>query len=248
MPNDDARGPGTPDEQETPHGREPRDGREPRVGRDERDGQRLVRRSPALFTAPIVLLVVLALVLVWEVVRSNVTGELATQWPWRLRLMDMNPLGSLIAVAVAAVLTRTQYALAVRPALGWRSDWRPGSFGSEEETWQVGILNGGRQQAVVEAVDYRITLADGTVSDWLPHAGVLEFLTGARFAKDVDFALPRYGAGFPLIPSGAYDTVAAGEFTDRFVHEVEELAMRVRVLDGAGDCHERVMNLLKGAR
>ncbi|MFD5555934.1 hypothetical protein ACFWIA_19105 [Streptomyces sp. NPDC127068] len=227
MPNDSARGPGTP---------------------DERDGQRLVRRSPALFTAPIVLLVVLALVLVWEVVRSNVTGELATQWPWRLRLMDMNPLGSLLAVAVAAVLARTQYALAVRPALGWRSGWGPGTLGSEERTWRVGILNGGRQQAVVEAVDYRIVLADGTVFGWSTHAGALELLTRLGFVQDADFSLHRYGAGFPLIPSGAYDTVEAGEFTDLFVHEVEELAMRVRVLDGAGDCHERVMNLLKGAR
>ncbi|WP_307526135.1 hypothetical protein [Streptomyces umbrinus] len=51
------------------------------------DQQRHVRRSPLLFTTPLVLLVVLALVLLWEITRGNVTGELSRQWPWRLQLM-----------------------------------------------------------------------------------------------------------------------------------------------------------------
>ncbi|MGX2998063.1 hypothetical protein JNUCC64_27995 [Streptomyces sp. JNUCC 64] len=225
-----------------------RRGRRGRGPGEDGDGQRRVRRDRVLFTTPIVLLAVLGALLVWEVVRSNVTGDLAHQWPWRLRLMDMNPLGSLIAVAAAAVLARAQYTAAVLPALGWRSDWRPGSLGTGDPTWQAGILNGGRQQAVIEAVDYRIVLADGTASPRLAFAEAVEFLAAAGFAPGRDFALVRYGAGFPLIPSGAYDTVKAGEFTRGFVDGVAGFGMRVRVLDAAGDSHERVMDLLKGAR
>lgn len=39
------------------------------------DQQRHVRRSPLLFTTPLVLLAVLALVLLWEITRGNVTGS-----------------------------------------------------------------------------------------------------------------------------------------------------------------------------
>lgn len=65
------------------------------------DSQRRVRRSPLLFTAPLVLLAVLILILLWEAVRANVSPGARGDWPWRLQLLDMEALGSLLAVAVA---------------------------------------------------------------------------------------------------------------------------------------------------
>ncbi|ELS52110.1 hypothetical protein STVIR_6930 [Streptomyces viridochromogenes Tue57] len=73
------------------------------------DRQRRVGRSPLLFVAPLVLLILLTLVPLWEIVRSNLTGPASRERPWRLRLMDMNPLGSLPAVALAAVFGRARY-------------------------------------------------------------------------------------------------------------------------------------------
>ncbi|WP_255311811.1 hypothetical protein [Streptomyces sp. PTY087I2] len=42
-----------------------------------------MRRSPLLFTAPLVLLAVLVLILLWEAVRANVSPGVRDGWPWR---------------------------------------------------------------------------------------------------------------------------------------------------------------------
>ncbi|MFK0220650.1 hypothetical protein ACIQWN_20965 [Streptomyces vinaceus] len=74
------------------------------------DAQRRIRRNRWLFTARLVLLCLLGVVLVWEIVRGNVSEVSRGQWPWRLQLMSPEPLASLLAVAAGAVLARAQYA------------------------------------------------------------------------------------------------------------------------------------------
>ncbi|MFJ6572853.1 hypothetical protein ACIQNU_36150 [Streptomyces sp. NPDC091292] len=212
----------------------------------ENDAQRRVRRSPLLFTAPLVLLGALTLILAWETVRSNVTGDLAEQWPWRLRLMDMSPLGSLVAVAAAAVLARAQYARTVRPVLGWRASWSLGPLTPHSAAWTVGILNGGQQHAVIEQVDYQVVLTGGEARPWYGHAGTQGELRAVGLEFGTDYLLELYAPGFPL--AGGSGTVQTGLFTRRFVERVDALRMRVRVVDSVGDSHERVMDLMRGAR
>lgn len=208
------------------------------------DRQRQVRRSPLLFVAPLVLLILLTLVLLWEVVRSNVTGDLAREWPWRLRLMDMNPLGSLLAVALAAVFGRAQYARTVRPALGWSSSWTVGDLGPDESAWKVEILNGGSQHAVVERVDYCFVPRGGEPGEWTDHAGLLESLADRGLVQGKDYYQRLTGAGFPLRDTAAQ----AGMYGQRFVDEIDQLRLRLRVVDAVGDSHERIMDLMRGAR
>ncbi|MFJ8635262.1 hypothetical protein [Streptomyces sp. NPDC093568] len=208
------------------------------------DRQRRVRRSPLLFLAPLVLLILLTLVLLWEIVRSNVTGEASREWPWRLRLMDMNPLGSLLAVALAAVFGRAQYGRTVRPALGWSSSWTVGDLGPDETAWTVEIVNGGSQQAVVERVDYCVVPRGGEPGEWVGHAGLLEALAERGFVQGKDYYQRLTGAGFPL-GGGA---MRAGTYGQRFVDEIDQLRLRLRVVDAVGDSHERIMDLMRGAR
>jgi hypothetical protein len=208
------------------------------------DRQRRVRRSPLLFLAPLVLLILLTLVLLWEIVRSNVTGGASREWPWRLRLMDMNPLGSLLAVALAAVFGRAQYGRTVRPALGWSSSWTVGDLGPDEQAWSVEIVNGGSQQAVVERVDYCFVPRGGEPGEWVDHAALLEALAERGLVQGKDYYQRLTGAGFPL-GAGA---MRAGTYGQRFVDEIDQLRMRLRVVDGVGDSHERIMDLMRGAR
>lgn len=212
------------------------------------DQQRHVRRSPLLFTTPLVLLAVLALVLLWEITRGNVTGELSRQWPWRLQLMDTDALGSLLAVALAAVLGRAQYARTVRPALGWRSSWVPGVFVPDEPAWEVGVLNGGPQHAVVERVEYQLVPHDGVPGAWTDHAGLLRDLAAMGLVHGKHYRQIHVGAGFPLPGATGYETAPHGAYTQRFVDEIDELRLRLRVTDAVGDSHERVMDLMRGAR
>ncbi|MEU6984467.1 hypothetical protein ABZ946_13765 [Streptomyces sp. NPDC046324] len=214
------------------------------------DAQRRVRRSPLLYTAPIVLLCLLTAVLGWEIVRANMTEEARTDWPWRLQLLDMEPLGSLLAVAAAAVLARAQYARTVRPYLGWRSDWTTGDLRGNAVGWRTGVYNGGQYSAVIEKYECRVVLAgesDPDSTPWTDVPGAVAILTAAGLVAGEDFQIPTFGT-FPLVGTGTYETVLMGAFSRRFVDEVDALHMRVRVVDTVGDSHERIMNCLKGAR
>ncbi|WP_426361872.1 hypothetical protein [Streptomyces sp. E-08] len=214
------------------------------------DVQRRVRRSPLLFTAPIVLLVLLTAVLGWEIVRANMTETARAAWPWRLELLDMEPLSSLLAVAAGAVLARAQYARTVRPLLGWRADWTTGHLAGGAPEWQVGLLNGGSHTVVIEVYECRAVLRGADpqhAGPWTDVQGVAEVLTGAGLTVREDFQLVTMG-NFPLVGTSTYETTMLGAFSRRFVDEVEALHIRVRVGDVVGDSHERILDALKGAR
>ncbi|MFF8835695.1 hypothetical protein [Streptomyces sp. NPDC015130] len=196
------------------------------------------------------LLVLLTAVLGWEVARANQTEAARAAWPWRLELLDMEPLGSLLAVAVGAVLARAQYARTVRPALGWRGDWTTGHLRGGVPEWQVGLLNGGSHTVVIEAYECRVVLRGEDPrhsARWTGVEGVAEVLTGAGLTVGEDFQLVTMG-NFPLVGTGSYETTMLGAFSRRFVDEVEALHIRVRVGDVVGDSHERILDALKGAR
>ncbi|MFI8962727.1 hypothetical protein ACIGO8_11455 [Streptomyces sp. NPDC053493] len=134
-----------------------------------------------LFTAPIVLLVLLTAVLGWEIVPANATAQARASWPWRLELLDMEPLGSLLAVAAGAALARAQYARTVRPHLGWRADWTTGHLRGGVPGWRVRLRNGGWNTVVVEEYACRVVLRGGSPTDgasgWTDVQGVAAVLT-----------------------------------------------------------------------
>ncbi|MEV8535009.1 hypothetical protein [Streptomyces sp. NPDC051211] len=214
------------------------------------DAQRRIRRNPWLFTAPLVLLCVLSAVLVWEVVRGNMSEAARAHWPWRLQLMSEEPLASLLAVSVGAVLARAQYARTVRPVLGWRSEYVAGLLPGQGKDWEVGVINGGQHNVALVRVDYHLvpaSAADAEV-EWLSLGTVGDRLAAAGLQAAVDFRLIAFGPGFPLVATGTYETVTVGVFSKRFIDEVAELHMRLRVTDSVGDTHERIVRCLRGAR
>ncbi|MFH9612208.1 hypothetical protein ACH4MM_00305 [Streptomyces pratensis] len=213
--------------------------------------QRRVRRSPLLFTAPLVMLGVLTLVLVWESVRGNIAPDARAEWPWRLQVLDMEALGSLLAVAVGAVLARAQYARTVRPCLGWRGSWTKGHLRGDSQAWTVGVLNGGQHIATVESYECRVVLAGGdrhTCSRWTDISVAVTELGRAGLVVAEDFQLVELGVGFPLVGTSSYETVLMGAFSKKFVERVDALHVRIRVTDVVGDSHERTGDCMRGAR
>ncbi|HBF83597.1 MAG TPA: hypothetical protein DD420_27830 [Streptomyces sp.] len=214
--------------------------------------QRRVRRSPLLFTAPLVLLGLLVLILIWETIRGNMSAGARADWPWRLQLLDTEALGSLLAVATGAVLARAQYARTVRPYLGWQGVWaRAGELKGDVPAWRVGVLNGGQHTAVIEAWDCKVVLAGDPARDdgaWVDVTEAATQLTAAGYVVAEDFQLTLFGQGFPLVGTASHETALVGAFSKRLVQGVEALYMRVRVTDVVGDSHERVIDCMKGAR
>lgn len=214
------------------------------------DAQRRIRRSPLLFTAPLIFLVLLSAVLIWEMTRANVTAETRTEWPWRLQLIAPEALGSLLAVAAGAVLARAQYARTVSPYLGWRGAWVKGQLTENASAWRVGILNGGQHLAVVESWDCRVVMKgarDLADAPWGSVRSAAAELTDAGLVDGEDFRLIAFGAGFPLVAAGGgYETVLVGAFSENFVARVQSLYVRARITDVVGDTHERIMDCMKG--
>ncbi|MFF2329293.1 MULTISPECIES: hypothetical protein [unclassified Streptomyces] len=214
------------------------------------DTQRRIRRNPLLFTTPLVLLGLLIVVLVWEAIRANVTGQGRTEWPWRLQLLDAQVLGSLLAVSMGAVLARAQYARTVRPYLGWRGSWTKGHLTPDVPAWRVGILNGGQHMAVIDSWDIRVVMKGAKESahaSWSSVPAAVAELAEAGLVIGEDFRLIGFGPGFPLVGgTGGHDTVLVGAFSETFVERVQSLYVRARVTDVVGDTHERTMDCLKG--
>ncbi|MGW0855559.1 hypothetical protein [Streptomyces sp. NPDC002690] len=221
--------------------------------------QRRVRRSPLLFVTPLVLLGALTALLVWEAVRANVSAGARETWPWRLQLLDAQILGSLLAVALGAVLARAQYARSTRPHLGSRGVWSKGLLQGDATAWRVGLFNGGPHVALVERCDYLVVLPGDRGREggggrgarerrWVNVEEAASLLGEAGFVVAEDFQFVEFGAGFPLVGGGGYETLLVGAFSVRLVTEVEELSVRFRVGDVVGDSHERTIDCVRNAR
>lgn len=213
--------------------------------------QHRVRRSRLLFVTPLVLLGTLTVLLAWETLRTNVSPGTRDAWPWRLQLLDGDVLGSLLAVALGAVLARAQYARATQPHLGSRGTWEKGLLKGDVTAWRVGLLNGGQHVALLERCDYWLILPgeeDARERRWESADEVVARLVGAGFVVAEDFQLVKFGVGFPLVGAGSQETTLVGAFSVRFVAEVEELSVRFRFSDVVGDSHERVIDCVRYAR
>ncbi|MFG2405905.1 hypothetical protein ACGFR8_16515 [Streptomyces brevispora] len=215
------------------------------------DTQRRIRRSALLFTAPLLLLLLLTAMLCWETIRANVSAGARTEWPWRLQMIDAEAPGSLLAVAAGAVLARAQFARVTRPYIGWRGSWAKGLLRPGAPAWRVGILNGGQHLAVVDSWHCRVVLkgaVDSPDAQWASVHDTVAELTGAGLVAEDDFRLIGFGAGFPLVGGGGHETVLMGAFSERFIERVQSLYVRARITDVVGDTHERTMDCMKGLR
>ncbi|MEV3854603.1 hypothetical protein AB0J38_09785 [Streptomyces sp. NPDC050095] len=110
--------------------------------------------------------------------------------------------------------------------------------------WQAGMFNGGQQHAIVEQVAYALVPRGGTQGNWCDHHGILAEPAGRGLRHGTDFLLVQLGRGHPV----AGRPVGSGERAPAVVDAVDALLVRVRVVDAAGDSHERIMDHLHGAR
>ncbi|MFJ8253528.1 hypothetical protein [Streptomyces sp. NPDC094466] len=88
----------------------------------------------------------------------------------------------------------------------------------------------------------------GAGAPWVAVPDVVSTLAAAGLSVGRGYQLIDFGAGFPLVGTGNYDTVPVGVFSRRCVELVDVLHIRVRVTDVVGDSHERVLDCVRGAR
>lgn len=212
--------------------------------------QRVIHRSGLFSRLLFVLLWLALLLLVQALIRQNLPDPLTHSWPWKLQLLDVQSAVAAVLATGGASLARAQYARTVRPALGYfgrvYADFAPRG----QLAWVCHMLNGSQDAAVIADVGYSIAYTPAAQaggardsSGWVQHQAAVASIEACSLVNQEDFHLHLIGPGLPV--SG--HPLLAGWFTEKAMRNVDDVFVRVRVLDRVGDTHERVINLLKGA-
>ncbi|WP_328892653.1 hypothetical protein [Streptomyces sp. NBC_00236] len=213
--------------------------------------QRVVRRNGLFSRLVLVLVGASVLLLCYSVLRENLPDRLTVNWPWKLRLLDIQSATTATIATVGASLARAQYARAIRPALGYfgraMAELAPG----ERLAWGCHMINGAQDVAIVQEMSYQVRFTESASqensrngTEWVDVHTAAATIESRGLEHREDFRLDFVGPGRPLPAQGL---MLLSWFTERAMREVESVFVRVRVVDRVGDTHERCINLLKGA-
>ncbi|MFJ1752212.1 hypothetical protein [Kitasatospora sp. NPDC088134] len=213
--------------------------------------QRVVQRS-TVFSRLLIAVVTLSwLLFLHTVVRQNLHGRSLEQWPWDLDLLDIQSATALAVSVSGAWLARAQYARAVRPTIGYFGRVMADIGPTGQLSWAIHAFNGAQDVATVTALDYWVTFtttarAAGAVDSagWGSVSEATNAIAARGLTDREDFALDLIGKGRPIPGQGL---MFIGWFNEKAMNEVEEVFVRLRVIDRVGDTHERTLALMKGA-
>lgn len=213
------------------------------------DRQRLIHRSAAFATVPTVVAAVLAVNLIWSVIRSNLDADTLDDWPYKFTLTDTSAAATLLVAVVSLVIARSQWAHANRPSIGFGIDDEGQVFSKDSTVWRFWIYNAGPANAIVRRFEYRIVLQGKTAptlgSPWVSLDAVNATLDGAGLEDGVTHHIRWIGGGFPLAPNIKYDDGSRFAWmTVDALAQLRRLDVRVVVEDGMGDIHECVFPVM----
>lgn len=215
--------------------------------------QTLVARSVAFTIIPLVVATILLIDLIWEVVRSNVSPTFRQEWPFRFTILDSEVAAVLLVAVGGLIFAREQFARSVRPLIGWSSDIAGNStLMDQDPSWLIRIHNGSPGPCVVHECFYRVSIAQSNpsenpsseVSAWGSYGDVVESLAAVGLKIGRDYGLDHSARG------GVIRSLSAGEgrelaaFSASALHLIESLDIKFRVIDIAGNTHERVVYTL----
>ncbi|MGW4028779.1 hypothetical protein ACWEFL_05550 [Streptomyces sp. NPDC004838] len=189
--------------------------------------------------------------LCYALVRENLPQSVTRDWPWKLKLLDLQGAVTAVIATGGAYLARAQYARTIRPALGYFGRVMAGIAPDDRLAWVCHLFNGGQDVAVTAHVSYRVTYtaaarARGATDspNWVTQQEAVASLAGCGLLDRSDFALDLIGPGRPI---PGQQLMFLGWFTAEAMRQAEDVFCRIHVVDRVGDTHERVISLLKGA-
>jgi hypothetical protein len=145
----------------------------------------------------------MAVLLVAEVLRANLSAKQQHDWPWNLRLLGIPTTAALFGAALIALVALDQYARSTAPLLRYVSQWA-----SETEDLtaraaryrQVLLRNVGPGTALVVGVRWLVGTSDGGVSDVASMAALRGFLGELELVDGTDYAVTNYSPRSALGP------------------------------------------------
>lgn len=214
--------------------------------------QRRVHRNSLLYITPIALFGACSLLLLWAVIRQNLPSSTVSNWPWKIQLLDIDSATTAVTITGGLILARAQYASAARPMIGWSGNIVAASGYSDKLIWLVRVTNGCATPAYFRADGYRLYLkvqggSGASIEEphWVTRDEAIALLEAAGLQFKFDYDLNYFGPAFPLSLSSGDSTLAL--FTPKAMQTIDDLLIRVRARDLAGDTHERIIYCMRGA-
>jgi hypothetical protein len=216
--------------------------------------QTRVHRNTFYYVIPIVLFGISSLLLLWSIIRLNIPDSVRTEWPWKVQLLDIQSATTATTIAGGLVFARAQYATAVRPMISWMSSVIEAKEFSSEFVWLVRVVNGSTSPASFHYPEYRVILnqkygdrTDQADPIWISYDEATALLNANGLRYGVDYSMPFTGqGGTPLSVSSQYHLIL-GIFTQKALRIVDDVLVRVKATDQAGDTHQRIIYCMRGA-
>ena len=184
--------------------------------------QTRVHRNTLYFVVPIILFGISSLLLLWSIIRLNISSSARTEWPWKIQLLDIQSATTATTIAGGLVFARAQYATAVRPIIGWMGSIVEAKEFSSHLVWLVRVANGSTSAATFHFAEYCVIFnkkssdhIDQADPIWVSYDEAITVLNanGLRYKKDYDMPFPGQG-NVPLSVSSRYYLVV-GVFTPK---------------------------------
>lgn len=192
-------------------------------------------RSPRLFIVPVLLLVVLAGIMIWEILRQNLGEAELSTLPFSPTILGVAPSATLVAAILGLLLARAQYSAVSAPHLAGHSDGWQGR--GRARRWKLTLHNVGTGIARVQSVAYRVTAVSGDPVDrWLPAEVARDLLRSLGLSAPADFSIHEISEGLALKPSsGVKEGHDILEIGSRAATVVSKFEVRVLFSDQLGD-------------
>jgi hypothetical protein len=211
--------------------------------------QRVVSRNALTFRAPQAVFWFLIVDILWEVVKENRPQESSPAFPWWFTVFNLSTGVTAAGIFGSLLIARSQFARAIRPALGFFTDERAGSIRvTLPARWTVRMTNGGPGACTVRSCEWRYALpGQEAEGPWLSWQDAIVGLKASGIAYGRHYYLINLGPG-AVLSGNASQQLEIGSFSERAVSVLDSLEIRINVIDLAGDVHERIGDLLHSAR
>ncbi len=211
-----------------------------------KDEQKRIHRNWLYYFVPIALFFLTLLLLVWAIVRQNLSVSTQSSWPWKLQLLDIQSATTAATITGGLILARAQYAVSVRPAISWGGNWE----GKADDNWTIRLSNGSPATSYFKYLQYRVIpegKSFGANEGWVPRDEAEQQLEDLGLRQGEDFALNLFGPKVPM--SGTIDdNIRIAWFSERAIAALESVEIKVRAVDQAGDVHQRIVYCWRGIK
>lgn len=215
--------------------------------------QTRVHRNTLFFIVPIVLFVISFLLLLWSIIRLNISDSVRAEWPWKVQFLDIQSATTAATISGGLVFARAQYATAVRPMISWMSSIVEAEELSSELVWVVRVVNGSTSAAFFHSPEFCVVLNQKSSDDpdqadqkWISYDEAVALLDANGVRHGVDYRMPFTGkGGTPLSVSSPYHIIL-GIFSRKALRIIDDVLVKVKATDQAGDTHQRIIYCMRG--